>query len=980
MRPARFSKIRRNCEAVLVGIVLCATGSAFDSARAQVVTAITPDGTLGTNVTQPVPGFYNIDGGTVVDGIIQFHSFDQFSVGTGDGANFDGPAGIQNVLSRVTGGALSEIDGTVLSSIAGANVFLMNPSGVIFGPNSSLNVQGSFHATTADYIGFDDGRRFNAIPSGADAMLTSAAPAAFGFLDSSVASIDVMTPLSLFVPIGETLSLVGGDINLGAPDGSSPAWLLAPGGTVNVASIASSGEATFSSPINTDAFAELGDINMTGGSLIDAKQVIIRGGNFVIDESIIIPGILSLVFDDPDPAIPPPFPVPDGGEVDVKVRNSVTMTGTGPEPFSEAPPGILTFSGNFDILQVLAPAKVPDITIEANSVTLSGFATVQTDRLGPGDPPSVVINADTIKVENGAAFALFNFFEGPGGSLTLNAREVDLSGGGIAGGAAGATGLLVQGLFHPSWFVTTADPALSLSDSGTINVNASETVTMTGGAQITTDSLSFGRSDDVTIQAGDMLLSGEGQLSSQSAFSGDSGNVILQAAGSGRIEINDGFIVSTTTFGTGNSGRVDISATEAVVISGTASGIASQTQPQPAADNILASRLLGPGATLGDLAGVLGLDPVTADLFDVLGVLNAGGFTAVPEPLVAGDGGNITVTTPILSVSGQDSAIDSSTGWDGNAGTVDLDVGSLTVSNGAQVRSRSGLFEIGTGDLIVGTGNAGKINVNASGTNTITVTGANSQISTATFGEGAGGDITLLGPVVEVSNGGSIQAGGFGSGNAGNIDINTTNEVVVHNGSISTEATTSDGGNITINTVALLDLMNSTVETQVQSGAGAGGNIDIDPAAVVLQNSGIIANAFGGPGGNISIVAGQLIATNSVVSASSQLGIDGNVEINAPDTNITGKLVPLPKKFLDASKLLRDRCGAARGGTSGFSAQGRGGVPPGPDGYLPSYATGDADGHGSVTASAGNAAGSSGFRLETAGGPLLAMAATRCTW
>jgi large exoprotein involved in heme utilization and adhesion len=149
----------------------------------------------------------------------------------------------------------------------------------------------------------------------------------------------------------------------------------------------------------------------------------------------------------------------------------------------------------------------------------------------------------------------------------------------------------------------------------------------------------------------------------------------------------------------------------------------------------------------------------------------------------------------------------------------------------------------------------------------------------------------------------------------------------------------------------------------------------------VLQNSAIVANAFGGPGGNISIVAGQFIVDqNSIVSASSTLGIAGNIEINAPDTNITGKLVPLPKNFLDASKLLRDRCGAARGGTSGFSAQGRGGVPPGPDGYLPSYATGDTEGHGGVTASAGNAAWPTGYRLETAGGPLLAMAATRCTW
>ena len=114
------------------------------------------------------------------------------------------------------------------------------------------------------------------------------------------------------------------------------------------------------------------------------------------------------------------------------------------------------------------------------------------------------------------------------------------------------------------------------------------------------------------------------------------------------------------------------------------------------------------------------------------------------------------------------------------------------------------------------------------------------------------------------------------------------------------------------------------------------------------------------------------------MSASSALGIDGLVEINAPDTNITGKLVPLPKDFLDASKLLRDRCGAQRGGTSSFSAKGRGGVPPGPDGYLPSYAMGDAGQEASGTGSVRDG-------IESGEGgdahiPLLAMAATRCTW
>jgi large exoprotein involved in heme utilization and adhesion len=234
---------------------------------------------------------------------------------------------------------------------------------------------------------------------------------------------------------------------------------------------------------------------------------------------------------------------------------------------------------------------------------------------------------------------------------------------------------------------------------------------------------------------------------------------------------------------------------------------------------------------------------------------------------------------------------------------------------------------------------------------------------------------------VQILDDGAVRADSTSSGLAGNIRIEAGSRVILHNSTVSTRAAISDGGDIIIVTPILLDLLNAQITTSVESGVGGGGNIDIDPAAVVLQNSAIVANAFGGPGGNISIVAGQFIVDrNSIVSASSALGIDGNIAIIAPDTNITGKLVPLPKNFLDASKLLRDRCGAARGGTSSFSAQGRGGVPPGPDGYLPSYAMDDTGDQASVTASAEDVTRFTGFRLETAAGPLFAMVPTRCTW
>ena len=220
-----MSRSRWHVRSLMLGAALYAFGAVVPHGYAQVPTAITSDGTLGTTVARS-GNLYNINGGTI-KGTNQFHSFGQFSVGTGDIASFNGPANatIQNILSRVTGGTRSEIDGTLRSTISGANLYLLNPSGILFGPNAQLDVSGSFHATTADYIGLADGVRFNAVPSSADNLLTTAPPAAFGFLTSNPAPIDVQAGVFDFdarftnvlqVPAGKTLSFVGGPINIGA--------------------------------------------------------------------------------------------------------------------------------------------------------------------------------------------------------------------------------------------------------------------------------------------------------------------------------------------------------------------------------------------------------------------------------------------------------------------------------------------------------------------------------------------------------------------------------------------------------------------------------------------------------------------------------------------------------------------------------------------------------------------------------------------
>jgi filamentous hemagglutinin family protein len=919
------------CFAVLLIAALLSAESGFPAVSHAEVTA----SGLGTTVNQPATGVYNITGGTRPGGGTNlFHSFGNFSLTASESANFRNPSALPttNILARVTGGNPSQIFGTINSlDFPTANLFLMNPAGIVFGPTAQLNVGASFHATTADYIKLGNDGIFYASPAGAS-VLTTAPPSAFGFLNPFPAAIDVASQLS--VPPGRTLSFVGGTVNMGAPDGSAPAYVLAPAGRINLVA-AGPGEATFDGTgFNIDTMARAGSVNIGGNSIIDGREVFIRGGQLTIgvadptSPGRILPGLVS----------PGAFsllgagPAPDGGEVNVKVSGAVNISGTQPDPVLGTQSGIFVFAGSF--FGVAPPSKVPDITIDAGSVSLSGLASILTNRVGPGDPAEVRINAaDSVRIENGASVQLINTYEGRGDSLTINARDIEL----IGNNGASFTGLAAQAFFHPIYFAPppagSIDPALSFAQSGSITVNATNNLTLRNGAQITAN----------------------------------------------RIEIGNGFVIAVNTFGSGNSGSAQITARESLNITGTASGIASQSVPPPASElNAFAALILGPGATFSDLALALGL-PANADLFAVLGALNALGLTAVPD-LTPGNGGNILINTPVLALSGTNSAIDSSTAWNGNAGQVNLNVGSLSVTGGAQVRSRSGLVNLETGAFAVGTGNAGNITVTSPGT--ITVSGQDSTISTTTFGDGNAGNISLTAGQVNVQDSGSITsatggtiAGGLfvSTGRGGDINITApqvnllsgatisansagtasalagsvnivTNNLTMQNASITTQSALADGGNITVTTNgSQVYLLDSQITTSVQSGVGTGGNITVGSGDhpvefVILNNGQIRADAFGGPGGNISIFADTFLTSGSVVSASSALAAPGVIDIQARFTNLSGNIAQLPENVVQAAALLRAACAArlSAGKSSSLVVAGREGVPLEPGGVMPS--------------------------------------------
>src|SRR4029079_804400 len=197
---------------------------------------------------------YNITGGTRPGGGTNlFPSFGDFNVPTNNIANFLNNSGLptSNILGRITGSTgnnptVSSIYGTIQTTGFGnANLFLMNPAGFLFGPNATVNVGGMVSFTSADYLRLTDNARFNAIRGPADALLTAAPVAAFGFLGSNPGAITVQGS-QLTVAERTGISLIGGNITIqsGTPDSGTaqPARLSAPNGKIQLASAASAGE------------------------------------------------------------------------------------------------------------------------------------------------------------------------------------------------------------------------------------------------------------------------------------------------------------------------------------------------------------------------------------------------------------------------------------------------------------------------------------------------------------------------------------------------------------------------------------------------------------------------------------------------------------------------------------------------------------------------------------------------------------------
>jgi filamentous hemagglutinin family protein len=953
-----------------------------------VVTDITSSG-LGTevpdpNLPPPPDGVYDITGGTRPGGGLNlFHSFGDFSIGQGDIANFLNDSGLttSNIIGRVTDGNISHIDGTIQTTGFGnANLFLVNPSGIVFGPQGSFDVGGSVSFSTAQYLRLFDGinsANFYANPANdglANSVFAMAplvdfgflSPAAYGFLTVPDPSATITVQGSaLSVLTDQSISFVGGDISIQAgtlEDGTTiqAAILLAPGGHINLVSVASPGEVlvpSFQTGPNIDgaSFTTMGTVTIKEGATLDVSgqldefgtpigegnsgTVFVRGGQLVMMDASTIQAVTWGAVNGLSKA------------VDIQVSQNVALT-------DGSIISTLTFgSGKGGDVQLTAPTLTIENAFESISTTTGD---------GGGVGGDVVLNVGTVSLMGGSAIQSFsqihNFAPGlgQGGNVTIQGLEgagseadsVDLSSdssllsGTSGSGDGGRVAITSKSLTMDGAATTVNATADGVGRGGAIVVSVQH-ASLSGEATIKSQT----NSGDPNAQAGASVtvqgLQGAGSMADSVALSGLGSGIVSDSQGVGSISagdvavhakaisLTDGAVIqSGTQATTGAGGNVTIVA-DSVEISG-GSGISSQAR----------------GADAGRIN-------ITANTL----ILN--NVSIASNTASNGQGGDVVLNVGSMSLS-NGAKINSSTSEVGRAGDITMNVGTLSLANGSSISSAS----IGT-DAFTNSDDGTTQPPGAAGNITITATGSFTSDASrvATSAEANhGGDISITAQSVQLSNGTKIDASSnaplevtklvvnpldpdgprieefVGFGDAGNITITSASNVVMQNSSVTTEASDASGGSIEIDAsdTGMIQLVNSRVSTSVGglTGESDGGNINIDPQFVILQNSQILAQAFAGAGGAIDIIATSAFIADpaSIVNASSTLGISGTVNIQSPLQNVGGELAPLSEEFSSAAALLAQQCAAraADGKFSTFVVAAREGLPVEPGGFLAS--------------------------------------------
>lgn len=901
--------------------------------QAEVIT----DGRVGaaTNITKVGNDFAIPDMLGTKMGANLFHSFTELNLASGESATFSGPADVANVLARVTGGNPSNIDGTLRSTISGANLFLLNPKGIVFGANAALEVSGAFTASTADYLKLADGGRFDATNPAND-VLTSAPVSAFGFLGPT----EAITVNGSQLTNDGGISLIGGNVT------TTPGTLItAAGGPVTVASAASQGELNpDGTPMPTAKVKTYGNvllnrttINTTGNA---SGAVTIRGGRLTFDRANVLADTTGAA---------------TGGKLTIKAKNSVAIKGgslvrtgtTGPGKAGAVDVGAKSISieqssllGSRAFPSAPAEASAGNVKVRAGSLRITDESTISASTNGRARGGNVDVSAtkiDIIGTDSDTPTGILSNTNsatdgGRGGNVRVNAAMMSLTHGGQIRTDTGGQGIggnvtvtandiyiAAQGVSAKTGiFADALGGGAGAGKGGTVDVAAGRLRIVDGGL-ISTKTTGPGAAGDTRVKAGELIIARQSSdfftgiaVDSPLPGAGPGGDIIVDA---GRLTITTGGQISANTRSTSPGGSVIVRAKE-ITLSGT------QVGRPDAFSNISAdSQLPGTSGNGGDvsvIADVLRIFDgarISANTFgsgsggnvEVIardGLFSQAGsdlFTGVSatsqSPDQPGPGGNVRVAIRNLRLDG--GGVIANTVGPGRGGDVLIESDILNILRGGRIAADTeglgigGSIAVFANQLFISgagsdrdTGIASRSVATGFGGNggTIEVTadeaelGGGALVAASSTSSGDGGSVVFRAGRLAMESGASIEASASGAGIAGSVRVEVSEPLVMRGGSnISTTSEISDSG--TVEVVSASDIVLEDSSVTVRATKGNAGRIALfAPGTISLNNSTVLAEA-GLTGGDVFIDPQFVLLTDSRISANAILGAGGNIDI-----------------------------------------------------------------------------------------------------
>ena len=871
---------------------------------------IVPDRTLGNENSRTVPDTINnlpsdrIEGGAT-RGVNLFHSFREFNLGEGRGAYFANPSGIANIFTRVTGSNPSNILGT-LGVQGNANLFFVNPQGIIFGPNARLDLRGSFIGSSADSIVFNNGFEFSSANSNAVPLLAINIPVGLRFRENpgtivnssqAIGPTPTLPPLTVEIPIsnklglavdpGQTLGLIGGDIQLQGGN------LTAYSGQILLGSVKSPGLVQFEPTalgvnLNYGNIENFGNIEMNGAFIntsgLGGGKIDIRGANVTVSNS----GIYGLTLGNIDgrgininaenlrvnrgsQIYTSTLGDGRGSDINLRATDSVEINGLGIE-------GYQRFYGQYLISGTFNPFD-PQIVLNTGTV-------------GSGSAGNMNIDTGRLLLRDGAIGGTTTLGAGNGGNLNMRANTIEIISSvlssGTTRGSTGQGGSITVDAQRLIMRDGSNLVSISRSDraSGNIAIKTAESVELSGSlpgstAQTTIGTNSFdgnGKAGDITIETQRLTVS--------------DGAVITLSTGA----IIGGVVFSTSG---GPGGNLTVRASESIEVSGV-SGVLATGDFAPSA--------LGTQTTTSGRGGDIRL------FAPLLAVRNGGSISA--GSLSAADSGDITINADRLEVQGM-------------------------ASNGG-FRSR---IEASTGKAYTvvnpkATGNAGSLNLNV---NQLIVRDT-ATLNVQSLGTGRAGNINVVANSIALDNKASID-GTTVSGTGANINLQSRSIQLRRNSRITTDAGISDGGNIRINSDILVALPRENSDITANARTATGGQVTVNVpnifgfTAVNREQARSSLGLTDAEFASLQVDPTSLLPTSDIAAISQQAGpaLQGAVTFSSAGVNPAQGLVELPQNLVNPAQLIvANPC--TQEAENEFTITGKGGLPLSPNDVLSSDA------------------------------------------